>query len=87
MYWLRLKLSKFHLALIQHISYPSVFVAKFLTAEYYSFQERGLKQALLARGSEEDLTCLLDQLGNYQFQHITHLSSGSSEMAFGETLR
>lgn len=49
-------------------------------------EERGLKQALLARGSEEDLTCLLDQLGNYQFQHITHLSSGSSEMAFGETL-
>ncbi|KAG0592289.1 hypothetical protein KC19_1G239600 [Ceratodon purpureus] len=49
-------------------------------------EERGLKQALLARGPEEDLTCLLDQLGNYKFQHITHVSNGSDELAPGEPL-
>lgn len=49
-------------------------------------EERGLKQALLARGSEDDLTCLLDQLGNYKFQHVTHVSDGSDEIALGEPL-
>lgn len=50
-------------------------------------QERGVNQALLARGQEEDLTCLLDQLGNYQFQHITHVKLENDKSLLGEPLR
>lgn len=50
-------------------------------------QERGVNQALLARGQEEDLTCLLDQLGNYQFQHITHVKPENDKSLLGEPLR
>jgi len=49
-------------------------------------EERGVNQALLARGQEEDLTCLLDQLGNYQFQHITHVKPENDKSLFGEPL-
>lgn len=73
--------------LMQHVPYSRVFCANFLTPVCHSTQERGLKQALLARGSEEDLTCLLDQLGNYKFQHVTHVSNGSDGSALGEPLR
>ncbi|KAG0504703.1 hypothetical protein M758_4G062100 [Ceratodon purpureus] len=76
----------FHCPLNQHVPKLLVCVAKYLTAGCLSIQGRGLKQALLARGPEEDLTCLLDQPGNYKFQHITHVSNGSDELAPGEPL-
>ena len=79
--------SKSQCLLMQHVPEPLVFFAKVLTAGCLSIQERGLKQALLARGDEEDLTCLLDQLGNYKFQDITYVSNGSDELALGEPLR
>lgn len=50
-------------------------------------QERGLNQSLLARGQQEDLTCLLDQLGNFQFKQITQVRQDSEDPSQGEPLR
>eukprot|EP00246_Nothoceros_aenigmaticus_P012777 TRINITY_DN410_c0_g1_i5.p1 TRINITY_DN410_c0_g1~~TRINITY_DN410_c0_g1_i5.p1 ORF type:complete len:290 (-),score=62.01 TRINITY_DN410_c0_g1_i5:454-1323(-) len=50
------------------------------------FEERGISQALLARGEEGDLTYLLDQLGNYKFRHIANVRINQDELGNGEFL-
>lgn len=50
-------------------------------------QERGISQALLARGDQGDLAYLLDQLGNYKFQQVADVRLSDQDVGNGELIR